>query len=62
MIIKLKNKKELISDNKGWCFKHSGYDSELIKSLNSGESVEADKIPRPALEYVEEVNKKEEYE
>jgi len=43
-----------------WCFSYSGYDSEIIKKLNSGESVEADKIPKPAQEYVKQIKSKKE--
>ena len=43
-----------------WCFSYSGYDSEIIEKLNSGESVDADKIPKPAQEYVKEIKLKKE--
>ncbi len=56
MIIKLKNKKNLITQM--WCFKMQGYDSSIIDKLNSGEEVEVEKIPKPALEFVTEVKTK----
>jgi len=43
-----------------WCFSYSGYDSEIIEKLNSGESVDADKIPKPAQEYVKQIKSKKE--
>ena len=58
MKIKIKDKKKPITQM--WCFKFSGYDSEIIKKLNSGKAVDVEKIPRPALEFViEEQPKKE---
>jgi len=56
MIIKLKNKKNPITQM--WCFNMSGYDSNVINKLNSGENVEVEKIPKPALEFVTEVKNK----
>ena len=56
MIIKLKNKKNPITQM--WCFNMSGYDSDVIIKLNSGEEVEVEKIPKPALEFVTEVKTK----
>jgi hypothetical protein len=53
MIIKLKNKKNPITQM--WCFTMQGYDSDIINKLNSGENVEVEKIPKPALEFVNEV-------
>jgi hypothetical protein len=53
MKIKLKDKKNPITAM--WCFKYSGYDSEIINKLNSGKEVEVEKIPKPALEFVNEV-------
>ena len=53
MIIKLKDKKNPITQM--WCFTMSGYDSDVINKLNSGEEVEVEKIPKPALEFVTEV-------
>ena len=52
MIIKLKNKKNPITQM--WCFNMSGYDSDVINKINSGEEVEVEKIPKPALEFVTE--------
>jgi len=62
MKIKLKNKENHIPPNSMWCFKHSGYDSDIIEKLNLGESVEVDKIPKPAQEYVKQIKKKKESE
>tara|TARA_R100000963_G_C4631153_1_gene96219 strand:- start:129 stop:305 length:177 start_codon:yes stop_codon:yes gene_type:complete len=56
MKIKLKNKKNLITQM--WCFNMSGYDSDIINKLNSGVEVEVEKIPKPALKFVTEVNNK----
>ena len=53
MKIKLKNKKNPITQM--WCFNMSGYDSDVINKLNSGEEVEVEKIPKPALEFVNQV-------
>ena len=41
MKIKIKDKKKPITQM--WCFKFSGYDSEIINKLNSGEDVEVEK-------------------
>ena len=60
MKIKLKNKENHIPPNSMWCFSYSGYDSEIIKKLNSGESVDADKIPKPAQEYVKQIKSNKE--
>jgi len=60
MKIKLKNKENHIPPNSMWCFSYSGYDSEIIEKLNSGESVDADKIPKPAQEYVKQIKSKKE--
>ena len=56
MKIKLKNKKNPITQM--WCFNMSGYDSDVINKLNSGEEVEVEKIPKPALEFVTEIKLK----
>ena len=56
MKIKLKNKKKPITQM--WCFKFSGYDPGIINKLNSGENVEVQKIPKPALEFVNEIKTK----
>ena len=56
MIIKLKNKKNPITQM--LCFNMIGYDSDVINKLNSGEEVEVEKIPKPALEFVTEVKTK----
>jgi hypothetical protein len=56
MKIKLKDKKNPIKAM--WCFTMNGYDSEIIKKLNSGEDVEVEKIPKPALEFVTEIKLK----
>ena len=53
MKIKLKNKKNPITAM--WCFRYSGYDPEINNKLNSGKEVEVEKIPKPALEFVNEV-------
>ncbi len=66
MKIKLKNKDNPITQM--WCFNFSGYSSDIIDKINSGKQVEVEKVPKPALEYVEEImiikkkniNKKEE--
>ena len=56
MKIKLISKDKPITSN--WCFMYRGYDSSLIGKLNSGKQVKVDKVPKPALEYVEEVKTK----
>tara|TARA_R100000655_G_scaffold7635_2_gene20318 strand:- start:1391 stop:1600 length:210 start_codon:yes stop_codon:yes gene_type:complete len=53
MNIKLKNKEKPISLKSGWCFNNSGFDSGLIEKINSGKQVKVDKIPKPALDYVQ---------
>ena len=55
MKIKLKNKEKPITGM--FCFKFRGYDSTLIEILNSGKQVDAERIPKQALEYVKEVKK-----
>tara|TARA_Y100001973_G_C5161118_1_gene313571 strand:+ start:119 stop:328 length:210 start_codon:yes stop_codon:yes gene_type:complete len=55
MNIKLKNKEKPISLKSGWCFNNSGFDSGLIEKINSGKQVKVDKIPKPALDYVQVV-------
>ena len=57
MKIKLKNKDNLISLKSGWCFMSSGFDLGVIDDINSGKEVLVDKIPKPAIELVEEVKK-----
>jgi hypothetical protein len=56
MKIKIKDKDNPITQL--WCFSIRGYDSSLIDKLNSGKQVKVDKVPKPALEYVEEVKTK----
>tara|TARA_R100001443_G_scaffold48448_3_gene60791 strand:+ start:333 stop:551 length:219 start_codon:yes stop_codon:yes gene_type:complete len=56
MKVKLINKENPIT--KMWCFKFTGYDSNLIESINSGKEVEVQKVPKPAWGYVEEVKAK----
>ena len=53
MKIKLISKDKPITSN--WCFKKEGFCSTLLEEINSGKQVEVDKIPAPALVYVEEV-------
>lgn len=53
MKIKLKDLEKPITQM--WCFKHSGYCSSLIEKINSGKEVKVEKVPKPALEYVEEI-------
>ena len=55
MKIKLIDKEKPIA--KMFCFKFKGYDSTLIETINSGKQVEVERIPKRALEYVEEVKK-----
>ena len=55
MKIKIKDKKRPIT--KMWCFKYAGYDPGVINKLNSGEAVDVEKIPKPALEFVKEIKK-----
>ena len=56
MKIKLIDKKKPIAQM--WCFNNSGYCSTLIDEINSGKQVTVDKIPKAALEYVEEIKTK----
>ena len=66
MKIKLKDKDNPITQM--WCFNSNGYSSDIVDKINSGKQVEVEKVPKPALEYVEEImiikkkniNKKEE--
>tara|TARA_R100000458_G_C8199517_1_gene190491 strand:+ start:198 stop:380 length:183 start_codon:yes stop_codon:yes gene_type:complete len=58
MKIKLKNKQKPIKAM--FCFMNRGYDSTLIKKLNSGESVKVEKIPKQASEFVKEDKPKKE--
>ena len=55
MKIKLTNKENPITEM--FCFKFRGYDSTLIETINSGKQVEVARIPKKALEYVEEIKK-----
>ena len=57
MNIKLKSKDKPISIKSGFCFNNSGFDYSLIEKINSGKQVKVDKIPKPALDYVQEVKK-----
>ena len=57
MKIKLKDKDNPISSSSGWCFINTGFCSTIIESINSGKEVNVDKIPKKALELVEEVKK-----
>ena len=59
MKIKLKSKEKQIPPNSMWCFKYAGYDSNIIEKLNSGEDVDVEKIPKPALDFVKKINHKE---
>ena len=36
---------------------NSGFDMGIIEKINSGKQVKVDKIPKPAIELVEEVKK-----
>ena len=56
MKIILKDKEKPITGM--WCFNNSGYCSTLIDEINSGKQVTVDKIPKAALEYVEEIKTK----
>ena len=56
MKIKLIDKKKPIVEM--WCFANSGYCSTLIDEINSGKQVAVDKIPKAALEYVEQIKTK----
>ena len=54
--MKIKIKKDCkIPEKSGWCFRKSGYDEELIKQINTGETVEVDKIHPDARELVNKV-------
>ena len=55
MKIKLIDKEKPITEM--FCFKFKGYDSALIETINSGKQVEVERIPKQALEYVEEIKK-----
>ena len=55
MKIKLIDKEKPITEM--FCFKFRGYDSTLIETINSGKQVEVERIPKKALEYVEEIKK-----
>ena len=55
MKVKLKDKENPITEM--FCFKFKGYDSTLIETINSGKQVEVERIPKKALEYVEEIKK-----
>ena len=57
MKIKLKDKDNPISLNSGWFFMNSGFDLGVIDDINSGKDVTVDKIPKSAIELVEEVKK-----
>ena len=57
MKIKLKDKEKPIDLNSGWCFMNTGFCSTVIKSINLGKEINVDKIPKNALELVEEVKK-----
>ena len=57
MNIKLKNKDNPISLSCGWCFMNSGFDMGIIEKINSGKQVKVDKLPKPSVEFVEEVKK-----
>ena len=58
MKIKLKKKDNLVPNN--LVFRNAGHSLTLINEINSGKQVDVDKIPKPAVEFVEEVksNKK----
>ena len=55
MKIKLIDKEKPIAEM--FCFKFKGHDSTLIDKINSGKQVEVERIPKQALEYVEEIKK-----
>ena len=57
MKIKLIDKDNPIPSNRMICFNNRGYDSEIIKKINSGIQVNVDKCPNPSLEYVKKVKK-----
>jgi hypothetical protein len=54
MKIKLIDKKNLIT-TQTWCFKNTGFCSSVIEEINTGKVVSVDRLPKEALEYVEEV-------
>ena len=54
MKIKLINKDKPIT--KMWCFTLRGYSSAIVEDINSGKQVEVEKVPKPAWDYVEEIN------
>ena len=55
-------KVKLISKDKPlvkmYCFLNGGYCSTITNEINSGKQVTVDKIPKAALEYVEEIKTK----
>ena len=53
MKIKLKNKDNPVPNN--LVFRNAGHCLALIDEINSGKQVDVDRIPTPAVEYVEEV-------
>ena len=55
MKIKIKDKNNPIT--KLWCFTHKGYESSIIEKINSGKQVEVEKVPKPAWDYVEKIQK-----
>lgn len=55
MKIKIKDKDSPIT--KLWCFTHKGYESSIIEKINSGKQVEVEKVPKPAWDYVEKIQK-----
>ena len=55
MKVKLIDKDKPITEM--FCFKFRGYDSTLIETINTGKTVNVERIPKKALEYVEEVKK-----
>ena len=55
MKVKLKDNKNPITDM--FCFTNKGYCSTTIEKINSGNLVDVERIPKSALEYVEEVKK-----
>tara|TARA_Y100001973_G_C5174754_1_gene321179 strand:+ start:474 stop:659 length:186 start_codon:yes stop_codon:yes gene_type:complete len=56
MKIKLINKDKPITQT--WCFLNTGYCSSIIEQINSGKQIKVDRLPKPALEYVQEVKTK----
>mgnify|MGYP003139894826 CR=1 FL=1 len=56
MKIKLIDKEKPITAM--WCFNNAGYCSTLIEEINSGKQVTVERIPKPALEYVEKIKTK----